>query len=59
MVHVRVGIAFEQFLAVALEALIANGKYSEALELHALLADVVPDAYAVQEVLKHVEIAID
>lgn len=59
LVHVKVGIAFEQFVAAALDALIANGKYSEALELNALLADTAYDAYAVQEVLKHVEIHID
>lgn len=59
LVHVKVGIAFEQFVAAALDALIANGKYSEAMELNALLTDSADDACAVQEVLKHVEIHID
>ena len=59
LVHVTVGIAFEQFVTAALDALIANGSYSEAIELHALLAYAASDAYAVQEVLKHVEIYID
>ena len=57
--HVKVGIAFDQFVSAALDALIANGNYSEAMELNALLADAASDAYAVQEVLKHIEIYID
>jgi len=59
LVHVTVGIAFEQFVTAALDALIANGSYSEAMELHALLVDAASDECAIQEVLKRVEIHID
>lgn len=59
LVHVRVGIAFEQFVAEALDALVANGKYSEAMELNAVVAESASAEYAVQEVLKHVELHID
>lgn len=59
LVHVKDGSAYEQFITDAVDALLASGNYSEAMELNALLTDDVPAEVGVQEVLKHVEVSMD
>lgn len=59
LVHVKDGSACEQLVADAVDALVASGNYSEAMELNALLTDAVSAEVVVQEVLRHVEVCMD
>lgn len=57
--HVKVGIAFEQFVSDAFDAILEQGNYSAAFELNSMLSDVESGDVAVQVLLNFVDIHID
>lgn len=59
LVHVQLGIAFEQFISDALDALLRSGDYTAAIELNSLLFDASSHEAALKEILKYVDIIIE
>ncbi|WP_231583871.1 hypothetical protein [Desulfovibrio sp. TomC] len=57
--HVKVGIVLEHVVSGALDALLADGNYDDAIELNSRLTDVDSSEAAIQEVLKFVEFDIE
>ena len=59
LVHVKIGIAFEQFVSDAYDAILDQGNYSAAFELNSMLSDTESREIAVQTLLEFVDIYID
>ena len=57
--RVKIGIAFEQFVSDAYDAILERGNYSAAFELNSMLSDAESREIAVQVLLKFVDICVD
>ncbi|WP_428558901.1 MAG: hypothetical protein ACP59X_12895 [Solidesulfovibrio sp. DCME] len=59
LVHVQVGIALEQLVSDALDALLFDGHYPEAIELNSCVFDAPSPDATLQCVLQFVDLSID
>ncbi|MYL85123.1 hypothetical protein GTA51_18620 [Desulfovibrio aerotolerans] len=59
LVHVKIGIAYEQFVSDAFDAILEQGNYSAAFELHSKLYDAESGDVGVQILLNFVDIYIE
>jgi len=59
LVHVQIGIVFEQLVSDALDALLKSNQYSEAVELNSRLFDASTADASLQAVLDFVDLHID